>query len=180
VALCLAALFSTDARAEPRAQAEAYLTAGFGLRYADGSGSGLLVSGGLGARIGPVGVEYEAVWTNDHTFSALDRRAVERTTHWLTAIGLYPVHERVALGLGFGPGLGHVKPAGDAELVGGRQPAWGLREQLRIEVDVSQRDVLVVVGLRVGAEHHFQDAVTSTVEHAFTSAAYVRIGLRAW
>lgn len=180
--LLCAALLCDAAHAEPgpppRAQVEAYLHGGLGLRQT--GDSGLLLGGGAGLRVGYGGLEYEVTWTNDHTFSEPDLRTAARTTHWLAGLGWLPVHPRVALALSVGPGLGWVKPPGDAERVGGRQLAWGLREQLRAEVDLSQHDLLLALGLRLGAEHHFQDAVTTPVEHAFTGSVYLRLGLRAW
>jgi hypothetical protein len=168
---------SGAAHAAPVYASEAYVTVGGGVRVA-GVGAGGVVTLGLGGYAGPAGFEVETAWTNDHSLAALDERTASRRTTWISGLARLNVFEHLYVGLSFGPGLGVIKDAGRPQVPGQRTPSWGLREQLRLELDVSQHDVLLMVGLRLGAEQHFQTRVVVGPEHTFTAMLTFRVGLR--
>lgn len=178
LALAGALLASSPAHAVP---SEAYGSVSTGYRHSfDLDAGGLSVGAGLGGWVGGFGMEYEAVWSNDRTFSDVEERTAGRSTNWLGLMGRVRLSDQVELVLHGAGGLGWIKPAGPVAESIGRQLSWGVREQLRVRIALPQDDdgLLVALSVRVGAEHLWQDAVVGDLEHGLTAGVALTFGPR--
>ncbi len=144
---------------------EGYFFAGTGFR-ASGTieQAGLSFNVGGGVFAGPFGLEIEGRWSADQTFKEADERVAARSTNYLTFQLGIPATESVRIVVFGGPGLGWIKPGGQ---IGGRTVSAGVHEGVRIELARRRDEVFAGVGIKLEANHLWQDAVIDGVDHAF-------------
>jgi len=133
---------------------------------------GLALRAGAGGFIGPIGLEYEATWTADNTFRLAEFRTFERATNWLSLQFRIPLHERFAIVLGAGPGLGWIKPPTRATNGTNRIPSHSFHEYIRGQYVIKDG---FFVGLRVDGQHHWQADIVPSPGHSL--AVIVCVGI---
>jgi hypothetical protein len=147
-----------------------------GLRYSSGTErAGAALSLGAGIQLGPFGLELEGGWSGDGA-APKDRvaaRSLNRLNLWVG----FPLGKIGLIGPYFGPGLGWVKPPGNAEDVGGRIPSTGFGEGVRLEfVTTVRKETIIGFGVRIGATHLWQSSVVPSPDHAFDARALFTLG----
>jgi hypothetical protein len=129
---------------------------------------------GLGAGVGPFGIDYVAEHTTDASFKAVNR-TYGRGTNWLALSVRVPLGERMSLAFGGGPGLGWVKLPGKASAPA-RELSAGIHEFVRLDIwGGANSDVGLVTSIRIEPQHLWQDAVIPGVDHGI--AVWVSMGL---
>ena len=138
---------------------------GFGWRQSVAADSGGLdVRLGVGANLGPLGIDYVAEHTTDSTFKAANR-TYARGTNWLAFSVRIPLGPRLGMAFGGGPGLGWIKLPGKADAPA-REMSAGIHEFFRLDILGGDRsDVGVLVSIRIEPQHLWQDAVLPGVDH---------------
>ena len=149
---------------------------GFGWRQSVAADSGGLdFRLGVGANLGPLGIDYVAEHTTDATFKAANR-TYGRGTNWLAFSVRIPLGPRLALAFGGGPGIGWIKLPGKADAPA-REMSAGIHEFFRLDIlGGDNSDVGVLVSLRIEPQHLWQDAVLPGVDHGI--AVWMSMGFR--
>lgn len=147
---------------------------GFGWRQSVAADSGGLdFRIGVGANLGPLGIDYVAEHTTDASFK-LENRTYSRGTNWLAFSVRIPIGPRVGLAFGGGPGVGWIKPPGKADAPA-RSMSAGIHEFFRLDIYGGDRsDVGVLVSFRVEPQHLWQDAILPGVDHGI--AVWMSVG----
>jgi hypothetical protein len=173
LALLLPLALATPAVAAPLS---VDLGASVGYRHSLTLGAGGLSLGvSLAGIAGPIGVEYETLWTNDHTLKVSERIA-GRNDNRLNLL-IVPIHRtKFRLVFGGGGSLGWVKPPGKAVGPGERTLSQGAQEFIRFDFRLDADDVGVVYGLRLGASHRWQADVVQAPDHAIEVALQLSFG----
>ena len=168
----LTGLATLPAAARAEALIHGRLFAGTGFRQSithDHGGLDLRIGGAIG--VGPLTMELISANCVDHTFAADDRVAA-RMTNWLSLGIRIPLSGPLALGVGGGPGLGWIKPAG-APTEPNRSPVVGVHEFVRLDLG-GIRSAPFFVSLRIEPHHLWQDALLPGVDHGI--AVWLAIG----
>lgn len=173
--LLAAALLATSSLIPAPAQAvsgQIYYGMGWRQSVAADSG-GLDLRIGVGANLGPLGIDYVAEHTTDATFKAANR-TYGRGTNWLAFSVRIPIGPRVGLAFGGGPGIGWIKLPGKADAPA-REMSAGIHEFFRLDIYGGDRsDVGVLVSFRVEPQHLWQDAILPGVDHGI--AVWMSVG----
>ena len=151
------------------AQARGHMFYGMGWRQSISSDSGGMdFRIGLGAQLGPMGIEYQGEHSTDSTFKAADR-TYSRITNWISLSAQIPLTNRFAIAFGAGPGLGWIKPPGKASGPS-RSVSSGIHEFVRLDIlAVEASDGGLMVSLRVEPQHLWQAAVLPGVDHGISA-----------
>lgn len=175
-ALLAAALLATPAA---HAGTTAYLGVSSGYRHSLTLDAGGLSFGGyLGLGFGRFGIEYQSTFANDRTFRSASLRVAGRNTNFLNLSVSFLNRRGFSLGIAAGPGLGWVRPAGKPSAPD-RELSAGVQEFLDFTFGLDDSDdVFAFFSLRVGAQHHWQNAVVPSPEHAIHVNLVVGFGPR--
>ena len=152
------------------------LGASAGYRHSLTLGAGGLSLGvSIAGLAGPIGVEYETLWTNDHTLKVAER-IVGRNDNRLN-LQIAPVNrEKFRLVFAGGGSLGWVKSPGKAVGPGERVLSQGAQEYVRLDFRLDADDLGMTYGLRLGASHRWQADLVQAPDHAIEVAVQVSIG----
>lgn len=149
-----------------------------GYRHSFGAGAGGLSLGvSLGGFVGPIGLEYESIWSNDHTFK-IDGRVAGRNDNRLNLMVGLGGRGRFRFVIGAGGSLGWIKPPGKVAGPGERTLSQGAQEFIRFDFLLGDDDVALVYGVRVGASHRWQSALIPAPDHSVEVALVLALAPR--
>lgn len=174
LAALLGVSLSSSAWADPTLSVDVGASVGYRHSISLGAG-GLSLGVSLAGLAGPIGFEYETLWTNDHSLKVSERVA-GRNDNRLNLL-IAPINRpRFRLVLAGGGSLGWVKPPGKPAGPGERAPSQGAQEYLRLDFRMADSDVGITYGLRLGASHRWQADVVPAPDHAIEVALQLSLG----
>mgnify|MGYP000916121461 CR=1 FL=1 len=172
--MLVGALVSSPAWARPVAEIDVGATLGYRHSFVLGAG-GIALGASIGGFIGRFGLEYETLWSNDHTLKVSERIAGRNDNRFNVMVSVIG-RSRFRLVLGGGGSLGWVKYPGAPSGPGAREPSQGVQEFLRIDLRMVDSDVSLFYGIRVGASHRWQPAIVPAPDHAVEVALVIAFG----